>query len=129
MNFIGSIWWRFVKIGQSKVKIFKKCCKFRYCKKATIILLNNIKTKCENFSNFLAFSEYLNFKKSCITKSFLSVGWSFGGCVGGRDATRDGWIKEFIKRKWSSGLFRAVWDAEKKKLPQVCNFLGWFFQL
>ena len=31
-----------------------------------------------------------------------------------RDSTRDGCIKEFIKRKWSSGLFWAVVAAEKK---------------
>ena len=31
-----------------------------------------------------------------------------------RDPTRDGWIKEFIKRKWSSGLFWAVGAAENK---------------
>ena len=34
-----------------------------------------------------------------------------------RDPTRDGCIKEFIKRKWSSGLFWAVGAAERKKLP------------
>ena len=32
-----------------------------------------------------------------------------------RDPTRDGWIKEFIKQKWSSGLYWAVGGAEKKK--------------
>ena len=32
-----------------------------------------------------------------------------------RDFSRDDWIKEFIKRKWSSGLFWAVGAAEKKK--------------
>ena len=32
-----------------------------------------------------------------------------------RDLSRDDWIKEFIKRKWSSGLFWAVGAAEKKK--------------
>ena len=31
-----------------------------------------------------------------------------------RDPTRDSCIKEFIKRKWSSGLFFAVGAAEKK---------------
>ena len=48
-----------------------------------------------------------------------------------RDPTRDGWIKEFIKRKWSSGLFRAVRVAEKKNLSTAISmqFLGWFFQL
>ena len=38
------------------------------------------------------------------------LGWS-------RDPTRDGCIKEFIKRKWNSGLFWAVGAAEKKKPP------------
>ena len=32
-----------------------------------------------------------------------------------RDPTRDGWMKEFIKRKRSSGLFWAVGAAEKKQ--------------
>ena len=36
-----------------------------------------------------------------------------------RYPTRYGWIKEFIKQKWSSGLFWAVWVAEKKKLQKV----------
>ena len=47
-----------------------------------------------------------------------------------RDLSRDDWIKEFIKRKWSCGLFWAVGAAEKKKsqLPKVCNFLRCFFQ-
>ena len=31
-----------------------------------------------------------------------------------RDSSRDGWIKKFIKRKWSSGLFWVVGAAEKK---------------
>ena len=31
-----------------------------------------------------------------------------------RDLSRDDWVKEFIKRKWSSGLFYAVKAAEKK---------------
>ena len=34
-----------------------------------------------------------------------------------RDLSRDDWIKEFIKRKSSSGLFWAVGAAEKNKLP------------
>ena len=38
-----------------------------------------------------------------------------------RDPTRDGWIKEFIKRKWSSGLFWAVGAAEKKNLPTAIS--------
>ena len=42
-----------------------------------------------------------------------------------RDLSRDDCIKEFIKGKWSSGLFWAVGAAEKK--PP--NVLGWFFQL
>ena len=48
-----------------------------------------------------------------------------------RDPTRDGYIKEFIKRKWSSGLFWAVGAAKKKKGsgPIMSNFLGCFFQL
>ena len=46
-----------------------------------------------------------------------------------RDLSWDDWIKEFMKLKWSSGLFWAVGSAEKKNLPYVCNFLGWFFQL
>jgi hypothetical protein len=47
-----------------------------------------------------------------------------------QDTTRDGWIKEFIKRKLSSGLFWAVWAAEKKKPPnchKYATFLGGFF--
>ena len=41
-----------------------------------------------------------------------------------RDLSRDDWIKEFIKRKWSSGLVWAVGAAERKKLPNAlrCNF-------
>ena len=41
------------------------------------------------------------------------------------------WVKEFIKRKWTSGLFWAVGAAEKKNLPTtiICLFLGCFFQL
>ena len=31
-----------------------------------------------------------------------------------RDSSRDGWIKEFMKQKLSSGLFWAVVAAEKK---------------
>ena len=38
-----------------------------------------------------------------------------------RDLSRDDWIKEFIKRKWSSGLFWAVGAAEKKKLPTAIS--------
>ena len=38
-----------------------------------------------------------------------------------RDPTRDGWIKEFIKRKWNSGLFWAVGAAEKKNLPTAIS--------
>ena len=52
-----------------------------------------------------------------------------------RDPTRDGWIKEFIKRKWSSGLFWAVRAAERKTLNfwgGIFNFLwaknNWFFK-
>ena len=36
-----------------------------------------------------------------------------------RDLSRDDWIKEFIKRKWSSGLVWAVGAAEKKTLPNA----------
>ena len=39
--------------------------------------------------------------------------------------TRDGWIKEFIKRKLSSGLFWAV-GAEEKKTPK-CHKYAIFF--
>ena len=31
------------------------------------------------------------------------------------DSTTDGWIEEFIKRKWTSGLFWAVGAAAEKK--------------
>ena len=50
---------------------------------------------------------------------------------GSRDLSRDDWIKEFIKRKWSSGLFWAVGAAAKKKGsgPIMSSFLGCFFQL
>jgi hypothetical protein len=37
-----------------------------------------------------------------IFKFYLKASW-FNLAV--RDPTRDGWIKEFIKRKWRSGLF------------------------
>ena len=46
-----------------------------------------------------------------------------------RDPTRDGWIKEFINRKWSSGLFWAV-GLQKKKTPNChkdATFWGGFF--
>ena len=44
--------------------------------------------------------------------------------------TRDGWINEFIKRKWSSGLFWAVRGAEKKthNCHKYATFLGSFFK-
>ena len=43
-----------------------------------------------------------------------------------RDPTRDGCIKEFIKRKLSFGLFWAVGAAEKKKLPTaISNATFW----
>jgi hypothetical protein len=45
----------------------------------------------------------------------------FAGTRG--DPTRDGWIKEFIKRKWSSGLFWAVRLQRKK----TTDFLGGVF--
>ena len=38
-----------------------------------------------------------------------------------RDPIRDGWIKEFIKPKWSSGLFWTVQAAEKKNLPTAIS--------
>ena len=38
-----------------------------------------------------------------------------------RNSSRDGWIKESIKRKWSFGLFWAVGAAEKKKLPTAIS--------
>ena len=38
-----------------------------------------------------------------------------------RDYSRDGWIKEFTKRKLSSGLFWAGGAAEKKKLPTAIS--------
>ena len=40
-----------------------------------------------------------------------------------RDPTRDGWIKEFIKQKLSSGMFWAVGAAEKKtfQLPTAIS--------
>ena len=43
----------------------------------------------------------------------------------------DDWIKEFIKQKWSSGLFWAVGAAEKKKLPTAISMQLFevFFQL
>jgi hypothetical protein len=47
-----------------------------------------------------------------------------------RDLSRDDWIKEFIKRKSSSGLFWAVGAAEKKKTPnchKYATFWGGFF--
>ena len=44
-----------------------------------------------------------------------------------RDPTWDGCIKEFIKRKWSSGLFWAVRAAEKKNLPTAISIWGGFF--
>ena len=39
-----------------------------------------------------------------------------------RDLSRDDWIEEFIKRKWSSGLFWAVGAAEKKKTPNCHKY-------
>ena len=46
-----------------------------------------------------------------------------------RYPTRDGWIKEFIKRKRSSGLFWAVGAAEQKNLPTAISMqlFGVFF--
>ena len=38
-----------------------------------------------------------------------------GGNPRTRDLSRDNWIKEFIKRTRSFGLFLAVGNAEKKK--------------
>ena len=51
--------------------------------------------------------------------------------ISARDLSRDDWIEEFIKRKWSSGLFWAVWAAERKKGsgPIMSKFLRWVFQL
>ena len=37
------------------------------------------------------------------------------------DFRPDGWIEEFIKRKWGSGLFWTVGAAEKKKLPAAIS--------
>jgi hypothetical protein len=47
-----------------------------------------------------------------------------------RDPTRDGWIKEFIKQKGSSGLFWAVSQGcreKKKKCHTYATFWGGFF--
>ena len=47
-----------------------------------------------------------------------------------RDPTRDGWLKEFVKRKWSSVLFWAVGAAEEKKIPTAISkqlFEAFFF--
>ena len=46
-----------------------------------------------------------------------------------RDPTRDGWIKEFIKRKWNSGLVWAVGAVEKKtpNYHKYATFMGGFF--
>ena len=41
--------------------------------------------------------------------------------VSDRDLGRDDWIKEFIKRKGSFGLFWAAGAAEKNKLPTSKN--------
>ena len=49
-----------------------------------------------------------------------------------RDPTRDGCIKEFIRRKQSSGLFWAVGAAERKKPPnchKYATFGGVFFNV
>ena len=45
----------------------------------------------------------------------------------GRDPARDGCIKEFIKRKWSSGLFGAVRAVEKKKTAKRMQLFGVVF--
>ena len=61
-----------------------------------------------NFHLYLRY-EYLHFRvKTC--KMIIT-----------RDPTRDGWIEEFIKQKWSSGLFWAVGAAEKKNLPTAIS--------
>ena len=56
---------------------------------------------------------------------------SHGCSVTSRDPTRDGWIKEFIKWKWSSGLFWAVSRGSREKKPPNCHkyatFWGGFF--
>ena len=44
---------------------------------------------------------------------------ALGSC---RDPTWDGCIKEFIKQKWSSGMFWAVGAAEKKKPPNCYKY-------
>ena len=41
--------------------------------------------------------------------------------VESRDLSRDDWIEEFIKRKWSSGLVWAVGAAEKKNFPTAIS--------
>ena len=38
-----------------------------------------------------------------------------------KDSPRDGWIKEFVKRIWSSGLFWAVGAAEKTNSPTAIS--------
>ena len=54
----------------------------------------------------------------CIARNLLHiVAISY---VESRDLSRDDWIKEFIKRKSSSGLFGAV-GAEEKKKPPNCH--------
>ena len=56
---------------------------------------------------------YVNFKQPCTIHIRLPF-TSELSTERSRDPTRDGCIKEFIKRKWSSGLFWAVGAAEKK---------------
>ena len=55
----------------------------------------------------------LDLQKKKIFK-LTNIFFVYAGFVSSRDPTRDGWIKEFIKRKWSSGLFWAGGAAEKK---------------
>ena len=61
---------------------------------------------------------------------FHSIFWTavttfIGSRDSSRDSSRDGCIKEFIKRKWSSGLFWAVGAAEKK--PPNCHKYATFW--
>ena len=46
-----------------------------------------------------------------------------------RDSSRDGWIEKIIKQKWSSGLFWAGGNAEKKtpNYHKYATFWGVFF--
>jgi hypothetical protein len=66
----------------------------------------------------LEYSAYFFVANMKLYNDFQITTFVIGTSFGSKDHTRDGWIKEFIKRKWSSGLFWAVEAAEIKTFQQ-----------